>query len=95
MITAIVGSFCIIRLSNSFNSHFLAWVGEMSLPIYVLQFHINQYSRAIEALFLDAIGCDNVNIKIALTVLLSLSLCCLITYCISKNKITSVPFGLK
>lgn len=95
MITAIVGSFCIIRFSNSFNSHFLAWVGEMSLPIYVLQFHINQYSRAIEALLLDAIGCENVNIKIALTVLLSLSLCCFITYCISKNKITSVLFGLK
>ena len=95
LLTATIGSFCVIRLSDVCNSKFLSWVGRLSLPIYVLQFHLNQYSRATQAILLDSFGCENVCIKTALTILFSVTACAVIAHAISKNKSISVLFGLK
>ena len=95
LLTATIGSFCVIRLSDVCNSKFLSWIGRLSLPIYVLQFHINQYSRAVQAILLDSFGCENVCIKTALTILFSVTACTVIAHAISKNKSISVLFGLK
>lgn len=95
LVSAILGSFCIIKLSNGIQSPFMVWIGRMTMPLYVLQFHINQYSRATVHVLLDRIDCYNDNIRISMTILGSLIFCMTITYLISKNKYASFLFGAK
>ena len=73
----------------------MVWIGRKTMPLYVLQFHINQYSRATVHALLDRIGCYNDSISIAMTILGSLIVCMTITYFISKNKYASFFFGVK
>ena len=95
MLTALIGSFVVVQLSMSIRSSFLQWFGMMSMPIYVLQFHINQYSRAVEALILDAIGCYDSIIKVSLVILISITVCTFLTIFIKKSKYLSILFGIK
>ena len=95
MLTALIGSFVVVQLSMSIRSSFLQWFGMMSMPIYVLQFHVNQYSRAVEALILDAIGCYDSIIKVSLVILISITVCTLLTVFIKKSKYMSILFGIK
>ena len=94
IVTSLSGSFFFIRLATVIKSNYIKWIGVMCMPIYVLQFHVNQYSRAIEATILDYLGCDDVVIKITITIAISLIVCTLLTNWISKFKTSRLLFGL-
>lgn len=91
--TAITGSVFFIRISTLIKSNLVKWIGVMCLPIYVLQFHINQYSQAVEAILLDSLGCQDLTIKLTVQISLSLFICVILTNLIIKNKVLSLLFG--
>lgn len=94
LITSLSGSMLIIRLAALLRSNYIKWVGVMCMPIYVLQFHINQYSQAVEAILLDSLGCEDIIVKITVQIAISLFVCSCLTILISKYRPLRYMFGL-
>lgn len=94
IISSIAGSIFFIKIATIIKSKLMRWIGIMCMPIYVLQFHVTQYSRAIEATILDSIGCDDMTIKLTVVILISIFACCALTWVVSKNKVTKLLFGV-
>lgn len=93
-ITAIAGSVFFIKYATIVKGNLLKWIGVMCMPIYVLQFHLTQYSRALEATLLDTIGCEDMIIKYTVVIFISIITTCVLAWAVSKNRVTRVLFGV-
>lgn len=99
LMTSLCGSYAVIGISQRVNSNFFIWLGKVSIIVYVLQFHINQYSRIginhilkkTVALFGDAEMISYLGI--VLTTLSSLTICITLAYWISRSKYIKKAFG--
>lgn len=92
LISAVMGSFVVIRISGNIKSSFLQWLGMMSMPIYIFQFHLNQYSSIlINKIF----GNEVIQIRVALIIFVSLCGCLSLTYLVSKFSRISFLFGIR
>lgn len=96
LLTATMGTFIVIQFSRSVNSEFLSWAGSNSIVIYVLQFHLHQYSRKIVEIFVGFFsGVAQISVVAinALCVLICLTLCFALTRFILRYKKLSFFFG--
>lgn len=94
LMTSVCGSVFFIKFSTAFNSNLIKWIGIKCMPIYVLQFHVVQYSMAIEATLLDMLECEDMIIKTTVLIIISLITCCLLTYYISMQRGLRFIFGV-
>ena len=80
LMTSLCGSYAVIGISQRLNSNFFIWLGKVSIIVYVLQFHINQYCRfAVKCILGKMFFLVNAGIisylVIILTILSSLTIC--------------------
>lgn len=95
LLSGVLGSVAVIRIAACVKSGFLQWLGIMSMPVYVLQFHINVCCRNIVEAARGLLQIESQEICVALVICLSLASCIILTMLISKCKVTSFLFGIK
>jgi len=99
LMTSLCGSYAVIGISQRVNSNFFIWLGKVSIIVYVLQFHINQYSRIgvnhILKKLIALFGNTTVisYLGIVLTTLSSLAICITLAYWISRSRYIKKVFG--
>ena len=99
LMTSLCGSYAVIGISQRVHSSFFIWLGKVSIIVYVLQFHINQYSRIgvnrilkkMTNLFNNAEMISYLGI--VLTTLSSLTICIVLAYWISRSRYIKKAFG--
>lgn len=95
LITSLLGSFVVISISQKIQTHFFEWLGQVSIIVYVLQFHLNQYSRMIVRYVIERCVINH-NLAecmvVGFTTLTSLSFCICLAYFISKTRL-KIAFG--
>ena len=95
LITSLLGSYAVIGFSQRISSQFFTWLGQVSIIVYVLQFHVNQYCKfGIRMIVEKFVQNNNVAVAstICLTTILSLCICCALAYFISKTRL-KIAFG--
>lgn len=99
-ITSLTGSLAVINLSKKVNINFLVWCGKVSIILYVLQFHINQYCRKFIYTLTGVERLSNESFFVGLIdtfliFILSLSICLLLTWLITKTRYVKKAFGYR
>lgn len=99
LMTSLCGSYAVIEFSQRVNSNFFIWLGKVSIIVYILQFHINQYckfgvNRILGKLLASFENAEmNSYLGIVLTTLFSLTICIILAYWISRSRYIRKAFG--
>ena len=99
LMTSLCGSYAVIGISQRVNSNFFIWLGKVSIIVYVLQFHINQYcsfgvNRILRKLLVSFANADMISyLGVVLTTLSSLTICITLAYWISRSRYLKKAFG--
>lgn len=98
-ITSILGAYSVIGFAQLFHLSFFHWLGKVSIIIYVLQFHINQYCSPIATLMLGVFFQNDIDenlyscMYICIRTIFSLSICSILAYYISRYNFLGLMFG--